>query len=263
MPPASFAGMCLTLLPWLIGGGILSLHHPFDPGVLVHQRREDRCGAVVLPGALALSLAETGAFAVDSPAGVIAAWRSLERLAASAAWREADVRLTDVSIFGEAGMVPARRDDNGRPRPLASIDTIQVARTEAGTVSCAGRWRRIACFQLGIERSGLPYFKIGAGGWIDTSYHCRADATTQELTVTGPPAGMVTIGGYRFPLRDLAEVVRRIDGAATLIALPYPVIGQRLIGNARDPVTMQAALAAVGVNPLVIAAFRDRSATAY
>ncbi len=34
LAPASFAGICLTLLPWLLIGGTLLLHHPFDPDVL-------------------------------------------------------------------------------------------------------------------------------------------------------------------------------------------------------------------------------------
>jgi len=247
-----------------MGGGILTLHHPFDPGLLLRQLRADRCGALVLPGPLALSLAETSAFAVESAAGVIAAWRSPERLATSAVWRETSVSLTDVSIFGEAGMVPARRDDDGRPRPLAARDgTIEIARTEAGTLKLRGAMLPHRVFPPGIERSGLPYYKIGAGGWIDTGYRCRANAPMQELVITGPPSGMVTVGGYRFALRGLADVVRRIDGAATLTALPDPVIGQRLIGNARDRLTMQAALAAVGVSPIVIAAFRDRSPAAH
>ena len=43
--------------------------------------------------------------------------------------------------------------------------------------------------------------------------------------VTGPPAGIVGVGGYRFPLHDLQEMVGRIDGAATLAALPDPIVG--------------------------------------
>ena len=46
---------------------------------------------------------------------------------------------------------------------------------------------------------------------------------------------------------------------ATLVVLPDPVIGQRLIGNAEQRDVVQAALTAVGVNPIVAAAFRDRS----
>ena len=134
--PASFSGICLTLLPWLIGGGILSLHHPFDPGLLLEQRRADRCGALIVPGPLAFRLAETGAFAVESAASVIAAWRSPEQLAASATWREPDVTFTDVSIFGEAGMIPARRGAAGRPWPLrANEGAVDLAHTEAGTLA--------------------------------------------------------------------------------------------------------------------------------
>ena len=51
LAPSSFAGICLTLLPWLLSGGKLLLHHPFDPPVLVGQwRGDDRCGALVMPG---------------------------------------------------------------------------------------------------------------------------------------------------------------------------------------------------------------------
>jgi AMP-binding enzyme len=262
--PASFSGICLTLLPWLIGGGILALHHPFDPGVLMRQRRTDRCGTLIVPGPLALSLAETGALAIERAAGVIAAWRSPEQLAESSAWRESDVSFTDVSIFGEAGMIATRRGEGGLPLPLlASKGIVELARTEAGTLALRGGLVPHRFFPPGIERSGLPYFKIGADGWIDTGYPCRFASKVGGLIVTGPPAGMVTVGGYRFPLRGLNETVRRIDGAATLTALPDPVIGQRLVGAASDRATVQAALAAVGVNPIVIAAFREQHVAAY
>lgn len=77
--------------------------------------------------------------------------------------------------------------------------------------------------------------------------------------ITGPPSGIASVGGYRFPLHDLKEIAGRVDGDATIAALPDPLVGQRLIGNAADRNMMQAALGAVGVNPLVVAAFRDRS----
>lgn len=114
-------------------------------------------------------------------------------------------------------------------------------------------------FPPGAERSGRPYFKIGHAGLVDCGYTCRVDFVTRAMVVTGPPSGIVSVGGYRFPLRDLQDVVGRVDSGATLAALPDPVVGQRLIGNAADRDTMQAALNAVGVNPVVVAAFRDRS----
>jgi hypothetical protein len=260
LAPVSFAGICLTLLPWLLTGGTLSLHHPFDPDVLQRQRRQDRCGTVVLPGPLACGLAETGAFAPDSAANVLAAWQSPERIAASSIWRQPNAVLTDIAIFGEAALVPGRRGDSSRPAPIVSHEaTVALTRTEGGTVALRGPMVPHHVFPPGIERSGLPYFKIGPNGWVDTGYSCRIDSVTGAIVVTAPPAGLVTVGGYRFPLRGLQDVIGRIDGAATLAALPDPIVGQRLIGNAADRVTMQAALNAVGINPLVVAAFRDRT----
>ena len=78
------------------------------------------------------------------------------------------------------------------------------------------------------------------------------------LTVTGPPSGIVNVGGYRFPLCTLLATIGRIDGGAALAALPDPLTGQRLVGTAADLGAMAAALDALGVNPLVTAAFGER-----
>jgi hypothetical protein len=269
--PSSFAGISLTLLPWLFCAGTLSLHHPFEPHVFAQQRRDDSCRTVILPGAVALRLAESGAFARDSVPTIIGAWRSPERVAASSAWREPEASLVDVSIFGEAGFVATRRSPDGQaaPLPLGPVTSprssatgsvvTEVVRTAAGTVALRGPMVPRHAFPPGIERSGLPHFEIDRFGLVDTGYACRVDTLTKGVVVTGPPAGIVSVGGYRFSLHELREAVRRIDTGATLAALPDPVIGQRLIGNATDRDMMQAALNAVGVNPLVAAAFRDRS----
>src|SRR4029077_8367752 len=96
LAPSSFAGICLTLLPWLLSGGKLSLHHPFDPPVLFGQwRGDDRCGALVIPGPVAFRLAEAGVFSRTGPACVLAPWRSPERLGTSPDWRERDTVLVD------------------------------------------------------------------------------------------------------------------------------------------------------------------------
>jgi hypothetical protein len=268
--PSSFAGISLTVLPWLLTGGALALHHPFDEEVFGRQRRETHCGTVMLPGPVALRLAETGALARGGPVAVIAAWRSPERLAMSPAWREPDAALTDVAIFGEAGLVPARRGAGGRPSaiPVGQVVTprgssggvvvAEVSQTDAGTVALRGAMVPHHAFPPGVERSGLPYFKIGRGGLVDSGYTCHVDAAAKTMVVTGPPMGIVGVGGYRFPLHDLQDVVGRIDGTATLAGLPDPLIGQRLVGTAADAETIQAALSAVGVNPIVTGAFRGR-----
>ena len=269
--PSSFAGISMTLLPWLLSGGALVLHQPFDADVLASQIREDRCATLVLPGQVAFRLAEAGVLAHQGLSCVVAAWRAPERLAMSPAWRVGDCVLTDISIFGEAGLIPARRGAGGRPSPVSfgalgaprgsagGVVIAELLRTEAGTVALRGPMVPKHSFPPGAERSGQPYFQIARGGLVDTGYTCRVDTLTKAMVVTGPPSGIVSVGGYRFPLHDLQDVVGRIDKAASLAGLPDPVVGQRLIGNAADREMIQAALNAVGINPIVVGAFRDRS----
>jgi hypothetical protein len=78
------------------------------------------------------------------------------------------------------------------------------------------------------------------------------------MVVTGPPPGMVAVGGYRFIMRDLQDTIGEADAGATLAALPDSLVGHRLAGSAADRDAMQAALTQRGVNPLLADAFRDR-----
>src|ERR1035437_8998749 len=45
--PSSFAGLTSSLLIWLLSGGMLALHHPFDADVLEQQINDDRCDTLL------------------------------------------------------------------------------------------------------------------------------------------------------------------------------------------------------------------------
>src|SRR5262245_35413947 len=49
---SSFAGLALTVMPWLLSGGTLCLHHAFDATAFATQGREQRCDTIVVPGPL-------------------------------------------------------------------------------------------------------------------------------------------------------------------------------------------------------------------
>jgi hypothetical protein len=68
---------------------------------------------------------------------------------------------------------------------------------------------------------------------------------------------MVNVGGYRFALRALQDLVEGV-GEGTLAALPDMLTGHRLAGTAADRDAICDALSALGANPLLIAAFRAR-----
>jgi hypothetical protein len=215
-------------------------------------------------------LVETGAVAGDSPACLIAAWRSPDRLAMSPVWREPSTVLVDVPIFGEAALVASRRGAGGMPSAIplgpviaprggtGGVAVAELIRTDAGTLAVRGPMVPHHSFPPGSERSALPYFKVWRRGVVDSGYTCRIDNGTNAIVLTGPPSGIVSVGGYRFRLCDLQDTVGRIDNCAALTVLPDPLLGQRLIGYAAEHDAMQAALDAVGVNPIVAAAFGDR-----
>ena len=107
----------------------------------------------------------------------------------------------------------------------------------------------------GVERSGLPYFTIGHDGTVDTGQRFASQPGTEAVVLNGAPSGVAGIGGYRFALRELEEVVRRIDPQARLSPVADPLMGQRLIGTAADNKATKAALDAAGANPIIGGAF--------
>jgi hypothetical protein len=66
---------------------------------------------------------------------------------------------------------------------------------------------------------------------------------------------LVSLGGYRFALQDLTDVVHRIDRDANVAVLPDALAGQRLAGQTANFMKMCAALEAEGANALLVAAF--------
>ena len=87
-------------------------------------------------------------------------------------------------------------------------------------------------FPPGAERAAMRCFMPDAAGFADTGYPCRADRDSGELSITGPPPGIVSVGGYRFKLEQLQELVGRTDPDAILAALPDALAGHRLAGSA-------------------------------
>jgi len=272
LPAASFAGIALTLVPWLLSGGMLRLHQPFDAAALSAQLQERPCDFAILPGSLVARLVESEIFAPPhGPKNILAFWRAPEQLALSAPWRMRDVNLIDVAIFGEVGLCPVRRAE-GKPAPIPSgkisapqgapgaVIVADIARTPAGTIGFGGPMAPRHPFPPHAAKSADSYFKTGDDGTIDTGYPCRADPKTGGLEVTGPPAGLVSVGGYRFSMRQVQDVVAQADKDASVAALPDTFAGHRLAGHSKDRTAMRHTLAAVGLNPLIVRAFRDRSA---
>ena len=215
LAPTSLAGLALALPPWLLTGGTLALHHPFDADTFLRQCKTEQCNVVVAPAPLALRLGETDA--LKGRAGtstIVAAWRTPERVAASAHWRDPAIGLVDVAVFGETAVIAARRGADGRPVPLAlgavmapngagTLHVAEVSRTARGTIALRGPLIPKFPPPAEIDSVGTPAFAVGTDGYVDTGYRCAVDPATKTLTIIAPPAE--PDGGYRAVLGALGQ----------------------------------------------------------
>lgn len=267
IPLGSFAGISLTLLPWLFGGGTLHLHHGFDPSTFARQAHTQTDGTVVLPGPALEALA--AADVIGRPANVVALWRSPERHVGNAPWL-GEATLVDVAGFGETGLVALRRGSDGMPAAIpfgivgaphgsaAAVTVIETMRSVAGMLTLRGPMVPAHAFPPGAERGPEPYFAAHESGFVDTGLACRLDRDSETLTLTAPPARLTSIGGYRFRQAQVDAQVAEVDPAATIVALPDAMLGQRLAGSAGDREGVTAGLHARGMNPLIAGAFVPR-----
>jgi AMP-binding enzyme len=268
--PSSFAGLTSSLLVWLLSGGTLALHHPFDGEALEQQINDDHCDTLVAPAPLALRLAE-----IDMPArlptlrNVIALWRAPEQVASSPLWSVPGTSLTDVYLFGEAGLFGACRaadgasapilpGPHGAPRDVAGSSIAgETLITPRGTLALRGPMVATAAYAP-VAPSNDALVAQPPRDHVDTDYAARLDRSTGAICITAPPAGIMAVGGYRFLSQDLQEWAKRLGQGALLTALPDRLSGHRLAGRAQDNARAREALVELGLNPLMVEAFRDR-----
>ena len=269
--PSSFAGLTSSLLIWLLSGGTLALRHPFDADVLEQQINDDCCDTLIAPAPLALRLAE-----IDMPSrlptlrNVIGLWRAPEQIASSPLWTTQHARLTDVYLFGEAGLFGACRAADGAPAlilpgphgaprdvPSSSIAG-EILLTPRGTLALRGPMVAAAVYGPAPPPSDSLVAQPPRDH-VDTDYAVRLDRSTGAICITAPPSGIMAVGGYRFLSQDLQEWAKRLGQGALLTALPDRLSGHRLAGRAQDNARAREALAELGLNPLMVEAFRDRA----
>jgi hypothetical protein len=271
--PCSFAGLTSSLVVWLLTGGVLALHHPFEGDVLEQQIKENSCDVLIAPAQLALRLAETDmASRLPDLRHVVGLWRAPEQVASSPAWTDQRAALTDVYLFGEAGLFCARRGLDGQPVPIlsgphgaprevkGSSIAGEVFLTARGTLALRGPMVAVAAYApatpLGDSLMAPP-----PRDFVDTDYAARLDHSTGAISITAPPSGIMAVGGYRFLAHDLQEWARRLGQGALLTALPDRLSGHRLAGRALDNARAREALTELGLNPLMVEAFRDRTSS--
>ncbi|MDU6747359.1 MAG: class I adenylate-forming enzyme family protein, partial [Bradyrhizobium sp.] len=98
--PSSFAGLAASVVTWLLSGGSLALHHPFDAEVLEQQLAELACDTLIAPAQLVLRLDGSDlAGRLPNLRYVLGLWRAPEQVASSPAWKTREIEFSDVYLF--------------------------------------------------------------------------------------------------------------------------------------------------------------------
>jgi hypothetical protein len=202
---------------------------------------------------------------------VLGLWRAPEQVAASPAWPGSQASFTDVYLFGEAGLFGAIRGGDGLPVPImpgphgapraqqGSSIAGDIMLTPRGTLGLRGPMVPVLAYTAQADASNalIPAQPLD---YVDTGYMARLDRATGAVNITAPPSGIMAVGGYRFLAQDLNEWAKRLGENAMLTALPDRLSGYRLAGRASNNGRARDALTELGLNPLMVEAFRDRAA---
>src|SRR5580692_8892032 len=202
---SSFAGLTASLVIWLLSGGTLVLHHPFDGDLLEQEINEHGCDTLIAPAQLALRLAE-----IDLPSHlptlrhVVGLWRAPEQVASSPLWPISHAALTDVYLFGEAGLFAAQRAADGAPVPIlpgpygaprdveGSSIAGEVLLTSRGTLGLRGPMVSAAAYPSAPRAS--DQVTTQPRDYVDTDYAARIDRSTGAICITAPPSGVMAVG---------------------------------------------------------------------
>jgi hypothetical protein len=231
----SLAGLALGIMPWLLVGGTLALHHPFDDQVFLAQCRAERAASVIVPSLLAQRLGKSGALSRrDGIKTLVAAWRAPDEMASSPDWGDLAISLVDVAVFGESALFATRRSGAGVSTPLRlgpvttphraqdALQVVELARTPAGTIAVRGTQVPRFPVPLGLDAMAKPAFPVDSDGFADTGYACTVDPETQALSITGGGAGAARYRGAR---RALVTAERNGTGEVPRDVPPLAVVG--------------------------------------
>ena len=142
IPLASLAGLAVTLMPWLMAGGVLHLHHGFEAETFAAQAAALDGGIVPVPGSMLRSLASL----VAPGNTMLAVWRSGYGLAVSSPCHNA----VDVACIDDAEVKAAARSDDGLPEPAL----VAQSRAASGGIAVGGysfRQKEIDAAVLAID----------------------------------------------------------------------------------------------------------------
>ncbi len=248
------AGIGAALVPWLLSGSRLVLHHPFDRQSFSDQIIEEAATIAVLPSyAVADFIHPADTLTIER---IVSVWPDLfsARQSGSAAH---SLPVIDVFCLGEAGIVTRRRDPDTPPGqlpvgrlalPSGADDPPCLIETRIkGSGVKPDATESLLRGELQVAGPMVPATEIGAAeqrtktietrtyryseGFVGTDIPCRITATVPPgAEPDGPIDGVIIVGGLALSIAALEASFRDIEGIEDVAVYGYDdkMLGQRI-----------------------------------
>lgn len=258
-PLTGLVPISVFFMGWILSGGTLHLHHPFDFDVFVDQMRASGPDYTGLPPTVIDALKTEGVFSASArhPKTVGCLWPS-PYLGDTAHLRAADLPMpvVDIRAFGEMAYVSRKRKPGERPAMIAHGECRVPASSVSGPVLMHTRVRGGATpnsasqsllagdlmiksammfdayFPSALPGSDEPTLERDAHGFVNTGLRCRFIGSSKpSLDCVSKASGVIYHGGMSISAAELDRLYREHDSLADAAVFSFddPILGERIM----------------------------------
>lgn len=260
-PLSGLVPIGVFFVPWLMAGGTLHLHHPFDVAVFSQQMRNEGITFAGLPPAVIDALKAKGAFdeggVAESLPSLACIWPG-PLLPKDAEDRAADLvtRVIDVRALGEMAFIARRRVAGETPGLLVHGDLTYPSSQSDGATMLQTRVkggisnnRQAASLLTGdllirspmmfdsyfpaqTEGADEPLVAKDTQGYVNTGFRCLLQGqTVPKIEIVRRNTNVIFHGGLSVSAQELDRLYGEYEGVldAAAFAFDDPVMGERIM----------------------------------
>lgn len=257
-PLTGLVPISVFFMSWILSGGTLLLHHPFDYDVFVDQMGEDEIDFVGLPPTVIDAIKGEGGFTNGRhPKALGCLWPTpfLPENANTRASR-LPMPVIDIRAFGEMAYVARKRSKSERPALIAHGDctvptgaaggpVLLTTRVRGGATS-NGSAKSLLAGDLMIKSAMMfdayypsalpggddPTLERDSHGFVNTGMRCRfVGSSKPSLDCVNKVGGVIYHGGMSISATELDRLYSEHENLsdAAVFAFDDPIMGERIM----------------------------------
>jgi non-ribosomal peptide synthetase component E (peptide arylation enzyme) len=268
-PLTGAVGLGLGLMPWLISGGALALHHPFDYDRFVQQLIGSQVTVTALPASILAALADDGVLQAPdcklARAGCV--WSVAELAGGGTELDAAGIPLFDLYPLGDLVSLVHRREagsDPGLiPKGKIEISGTDGARTVFLETALGGGSRALGLGprDLLLRGPAVPHGETssplvpqaqgspgqGLQGFVSSGLRAVAEGKGGDLLKVKRDPELLHHGGFSIAASELDALYESFPGFldAASFMLPDPIVGDRIFAAVMPEPDQPVSLAAL------------------